>query len=952
MTESRPRQDASRFVALVLTASLLGAILAGVVYLILSGKKQAEQLAEVNTKNLSVAIASRVASDFDRIDGLLVALAKQSADNPPSARWQLQASSRSPRLADLLALYDAVSAINLFDAQGDLRESSADTPPFNVADREHFQFLRDRGADLTFSETQISRSTGRLSIAYSRAIRSGEGRFLGMLSAVIHLDNLGNTLSAIDVGPGGLSLVRRSDNFKLIYREPRLNEKDFNQPLPAGNDIRRRIEAGERSGSLRYVASTDGVTRIGSFTLLEKFPFYVQVAYSADHYLAAWRRESLIIAGLALLLLLASAVAFARLARVQNRLELAMDAAAEGIWDWNLETGQVYFSPGYASMLGYQPDELRQDVSTWMNLLHPDDTASIVENARQRLIDPGHYELEFRMRRRGGDYCWVLSRGRVVSRDFRGHPRRAVGTHVDITYIKQAEALLLESEMRNRLLFEQSNDGIVIAELRGKHFFAANPAFCRLLGYRDEEITQIGVEDIHPEAELPKQFEQFEKFARGEAVLVADVPVKRKDGSVFYVDIQASPIQLGGKDYVMGNFRDITERKAFEKRMIEAKEAADAASRAKSDFLANMSHEIRTPLNGVLGLAQIGYRDTAGNEPLRTVFTRILDSGRLLLTIINDILDFSKIESGKLQIESVALDPRGLVDDAISPLLQAAQTKGLRLVTEKATDLPAACLGDPVRISQILLNLLSNAVKFTARGEVRLQAVREADQLVFRVFDSGIGIAPADIERLFQPFEQADSSTTRQFGGTGLGLAISRRLTELMGGQLTVRSQPGQGSCFELRLPLQETAQVFRAPAMPGGEAGNRLAGLRILVAEDSEINQIVLEEMLQGEGATVTLAGNGRLAAAAVENHPAAFDLVLSDIQMPEMDGIELAKALRQRAPGLPVIGQTAHTQQEEHLRCREAGMVATITKPIDIEDLVRTVLQVTGRTAVRAGQ
>ncbi len=376
-------------------------------------------------------------------------------------------------------------------------------------------------------------------------------------------------------------------------------------------------------------------------------------------------------------------------------------------------------------------------------------------------------------------------------------------------------------------------------------------------------------------------------------------------------------------------------------RLEEARRAAERDANIKSEFLANMSHEIRTPLNGVLGLAQIGHRESAGRERSLRMFSRILESGRLLMAIVNDVLDFSKIEAGKLSIEAFPVDPLQIVDEAISALALPAAEKNLTLVADKDASLPAAFLGDPLRISQVLLNLMSNAVKFTEHGEVRLAAARQGDELVFRVTDTGIGMSPQQLAKLFLPFEQGDSSTTRKYGGTGLGLAISHQLAALMGGQLRARSTPGSGSEFEFRLPcvtMVERQEISPAVWSPIA-AGKRLAGIRILAAEDNELNRVVLEEILVQEGACVTLVENGRQAVDAAESGADRFDLVLMDVQMPEMDGLEAASLIGRIDPGLPIVGQTAYAFNEDRDKCRAAGMKFTLTKPIEIESLVSVV-------------
>ncbi|AFL75614.1 response regulator [Thiocystis violascens] len=378
--------------------------------------------------------------------------------------------------------------------------------------------------------------------------------------------------------------------------------------------------------------------------------------------------------------------------------------------------------------------------------------------------------------------------------------------------------------------------------------------------------------------------------------------------------------------------------------LAKAIQVAETANRAKSEFLANMSHEIRTPLNGVLGLAQIGQRESVGQGKSQDYFARILDSGKLLLGILNDILDFSKIEAGKLVVESMPFVPRRVVDSALGVIAERAAAKGLVLTARIDANLPDACLGDPTRLTQILLNFLSNAVKFTDRGRIVLEANRQGDTLTFVVTDTGIGMTREQVKRLFTPFEQADSSTTRKYGGTGLGLSISKRLAALMGGEIRIESTPGSGSCCALWLPYRACAAPADSTPSDGPfapRAQPRLVGLRILAAEDNTVNQQVLQEMLSLEGAALTLVGDGRQAVETIARQRDAFDLVLMDVQMPEMDGLEATRRIQAMAFDLPVIGQTAHALAEEREKCRLAGMVDTLTKPLDHEQLVTMILR-----------
>ena len=520
--------------------------------------------------------------------------------------------------------------------------------------------------------------------------------------------------------------------------------------------------------------------------------------------------------------------------------------------------------------------------------------------------------------------------------------------------VEERTAELAATEAQMRGVIEASGDGIIQVNMEGK-VILANPASCQMLGYPAGDLIGHRLhETIHhsypdgrpyPAEHCPTA----QTIAMGGTLHGLEDMFWRADGRPLAVSISTQAIVENGR--VIGavvNFSDMSARKEVERARELAREAAERLARVKSEFLANMSHEIRTPLNGVLGMAQVGYRDSIGGSRSQEIFTRIIESGKLLLGIINDILDFSKIEAGKLAVESVPVDPRRAVDEAVATLEERARERGIGLVTAKAPNLPHAFVSDPVRLSQILLNLLSNAVKFTAQGEVRLSVRPEGDQLIFSVSDTGVGMTSEQLERLFQPFEQADSSTTRKYGGTGLGLTISRRLAEIMGGDISVSSTPDSGSTFVLHLPCvpAEIPVEVEAPVVTIRK-GNGLRGIRILAAEDNEVNQVVLLDMLAGEGAQTTLVGNGRLAVEALESPETRFDIVLMDVQMPEMDGLAATRRIRESYPDLPIIGQTAHALAEEHDKCRNAGMNDVITKPLDINQLLTVILRHLGRAS-----
>jgi PAS domain S-box-containing protein len=391
---------------------------------------------------------------------------------------------------------------------------------------------------------------------------------------------------------------------------------------------------------------------------------------------------------------------------------------------------------------------------------------------------------------------------------------------------------------------------------------------------------------------------------------------------------------------------DVTELRHFQMELVAAKESAVAASNAKANFLANMSHEIRTPMNAVIGMAHLAL-GTNLDERQRDYLTKIHGSGQHLLGIINDILDFSKIEAGKLEIEQVDFSLASVLDGAAGLTEGKAAEKGLGLTFTIGEEVPRDLVGDPLRLTQVLVNYIGNAVKFTETGSIGVEVGNSGDlddkvMLRFQVTDTGIGLTKEQQGRLFQSFEQADNSTTRQYGGTGLGLAICKTLAELMGGEVGVESAPGKGSSFWFTALCGIGSGAAAKAALPLDPAS--LAGARILLVEDNRLNQQVASEMLQGMGCTVEIARNGKIGLEMAQ--AGGFDAVLMDMQMPVMDGLAATARLRQAGfTALPVIAMTANALPADKAKCLAAGMDDHLAKPIDPKALAAKLLQWIGQ-------
>jgi len=610
------------------------------------------------------------------------------------------------------------------------------------------------------------------------------------------------------------------------------------------------------------------------------------------------------------------------------------------VWDSSFKITR--FNHAFERLTGHRAEDV---LGRNLDILFPQTSKNESFAYIEKTLIGEHWDaVEIPILRKDGEVRTVLWNSATIYDEEGKNVIATIAQGQDITERKKAQRQVIFQAS----LLDQVRNGVIATDLYGRIIYWNRFSEVLYQWPAEEVLGKTIAETVVPEdrcCQIERVIEDIICYGYRET----ELPVKRKDGSQFMAFFAFSVLkdQDGRSVGFVGVSIDLTERKKVEQDLLLAKERAESATRAKSEFLANMSHEIRTPMNAVIGLTGLLLSTNIDDEQ-RDYIETIRSSGDSLLAVISDILDFSKIEGGMLDIDRGPFDLRKCLESSLNMVFPAAARKGLSISFEIEKDVPGQLLGDPIRLKQILVNLLGNAVKFTERGEISIRASLKPSprqkngryEILFAVKDTGIGISKDRMSRLFQSFSQVDASTTRKYGGTGLGLVISKNLAELMGGRIWAESEPGKGSTFFFTImaglspasPSADRQDVL--PKADSGEEHKRLRHLAVLLAEDNLINQKVALRMLERLGYKADIAANGEEVLEALKNRH--YDVVLMDVQMPEMDGLEATRRIRSIRGHQPyIIAMTAHAMKGDREICLGAGMNDYVSKPVRMEEL-----------------
>ena len=608
-----------------------------------------------------------------------------------------------------------------------------------------------------------------------------------------------------------------------------------------------------------------------------------------------------------------------------------------------------YVNPAMERLSGYSQQELLSR-EIWQ-LIHPDSLSGINAENLFLLRKNTGMNFEFRLQNKTNREVWVDFSARLI--DFFGKPAfLATATEITEKVEQRSQEIESKEDDRQSLLLMATNDGIADYNLETGELFLSSQ-WKEMLGYQESEVADsidAWLCLVH-EADKAIANELLDKMKNGEVpARDSEYRMVCKDGSVKWIQAKLSVVFAEGSKpvRVLGSHSDISDRKKSEAELIAAKELAEDAAKAKSSFISSVSHEIRTPLNAIIGLADLLMQEEGLNEVVEENLRSIKFSSDHLLGIINDVLDFSKLEAGKVNLDKTDFNLEQLVNETTKAVEFKAREKGIPLAVRINPNVPQAVLADAGRLRQVIINLLGNAVKFTSEGHIdvyvkMLERSGQTCRLRFSVSDTGIGIPEEKRQSIFESFTQAEENTFRKFGGTGLGLSISKKLIELQGGEIGVKSIEGIGSTFWFELPMEISEKKMEVAADKGVKGVKDLRGMKILLVEDDRMNQFVMKQFFKKWNASIEVAENGKIAIDKLSAE--VYDLVLMDVHMPVMDGFEATRIIRDRSSSVidhqvPVIALTADVNNETRTRVREAGMNDFVTKPSEPDVLFQKIV------------